>query len=50
MTTISCSLNCIYQKDGRCTLDNVTMNSSSVRENCLYFKQKNTHDKKIDNG
>lgn len=40
MTTINCSLNCIYQVDGKCTLDNVSKNSTSVKANCIFFEEK----------
>jgi hypothetical protein len=40
MTTINCSSNCIYQVDGKCTLDIVSKNSTSVKSNCIFFEEK----------
>ena len=36
MTTINCALNCQYQKDGKCTLDN-TDETSVLNDVCAYF-------------
>lgn len=36
MTTINCALECQYQKDGKCTLDN-TNETSTLNEICAYF-------------
>ncbi|MDP4180795.1 MAG: hydroxymyristoyl-ACP dehydratase [Bacillota bacterium] len=40
MTTINCSLNCIYQVEGRCNLDNIVMVSISSNPECIYFQEK----------
>ncbi|MDQ2086424.1 hydroxymyristoyl-ACP dehydratase [Herbivorax sp. ANBcel31] len=40
MTTINCSSNCIHQVDGKCTLDNVSKNSTSVAAKCIFFEEK----------
>ncbi|MFZ5989136.1 MAG: hydroxymyristoyl-ACP dehydratase [Bacillota bacterium] len=40
MTTINCSSNCVHQQDGKCTLDNVTKNSTSVTSDCVFFEEK----------
>lgn len=41
MTNINCSFNCIYQKDGKCNLDNVTVAASVTSTNsCAYFKER----------
>lgn len=40
MTTINCSLNCVYQVDGKCTLNNVSKNSTSVEPKCIFFVEK----------
>lgn len=39
MTNINCSKNCIYQKDGKCSYDNVLLRascSSEANDGCLY--------------
>ncbi|MBE5806509.1 MAG: hydroxymyristoyl-ACP dehydratase [Clostridiales bacterium] len=41
MTNINCSSNCIFQKDGKCHLQNTnnqSINNSSTQ--CSYFKEK----------
>ncbi|TYQ17029.1 UNVERIFIED_CONTAM: hypothetical protein Cloal_3630 [Acetivibrio alkalicellulosi] len=40
MTMINCSSNCIHQNDGKCTLDNVTKNTTLVSDNCVFFEEK----------
>lgn len=40
MTNINCTSNCIYQKDGKCQLDNVTTVSSTLNNSCVYFTDK----------
>ncbi len=42
MTTINCSLNCMYQNDGKCTLDNTKVNPISSNSACVYFSEKNS--------
>ena len=42
MTTIGCSSNCIYQQDGNCTLDDVTINTVSMSADCVFFQEKTT--------
>jgi len=39
MTTINCSSNCIHQKDGKCSLDNVTMNSALITTDCIFYEE-----------
>lgn len=39
MTTINCSSNCIHQKDGKCSLDNVAMNSTLITTDCIYYEE-----------
>ena len=46
MVNINCTSNCIYQKDGKCTLN--TLNNSSINTNnintnskCIYFQNSN---------
>lgn len=36
MTTINCALNCQYQKDGKCILDDVE-EAGAVNESCAYY-------------
>ncbi len=48
MTTINCSLSCIYQSDGKCTLDDVKASSVSAASECAFFnplKMQNTDNK-----
>jgi hypothetical protein len=40
MTTINCSLNCIYQADGMCNLENTTMQSISSNPECIYYQER----------
>ena len=40
MTTINCASNCIYQVEGTCTLDNISVNSISTLTDCLFFHGK----------
>lgn len=42
MTIINCSLNCIYQADGICNLENTTMLSISTHPECIYYQEKET--------
>lgn len=37
MTTINCSENCIYQKDGKCSFENICMQTIHANSNCAYF-------------
>ncbi len=38
MTNINCSSKCVYQKDGKCTLENISNNSITPVKDCVYFK------------
>ena len=40
LTNINCSLNCIYQKDGKCGYSNITLNKFSTINECAYFIDK----------
>ena len=40
MTNINCSSNCIYQKDGKCTFDNIISKELTSNDNCAYFTEK----------
>lgn len=46
MTNINCTSNCVYQKDGKCQLDNVTAVSNTLNESCVYFTEKKEKSKK----
>ncbi len=46
MTNINCTSNCIYQKDGKCQLDNVTVVSNTLDRSCVYFINRKEKDKK----
>ncbi len=42
MTTINCSLNCIYQQDGLCGRDISAVDSGAISKSpdCVFFKEK----------
>ena len=40
MTNINCTSTCVYQKDGKCHLDNVTTVSNTLNQSCVYFTEK----------
>ncbi len=40
MTNINCTSKCIYQKEGKCQLDNVTTVSNTLNQSCIYFSDK----------
>jgi hypothetical protein len=42
MTTINCSSNCIYQIEGSCTLDTISVNVTSTNPDCVFFQEKKT--------
>lgn len=46
MTNINCTSNCLYQKDGKCELDNVTIISVTSNDSCIYFTAKKQQDSK----
>ena len=48
MTTINCSSNCIHQKDGKCFLDNVTMNSALITTDCIFYEEDPKKEKRIE--
>ena len=37
MTNINCSSNCVYQKDGKCCLENVSNQKFTPHGNCAYY-------------
>lgn len=46
MVNINCTSNCIYQQDGKCTLNTLNktyINTSNINTNskCIYFKDSN---------
>ena len=40
LTNINCSLNCIYQKDGKCSYSNIISTIFSTTSECAYFVDK----------
>ena len=40
LTNINCSLNCIYQKDGKCSYSSITPTFFSTTSDCTYFVDK----------
>ena len=40
LTNINCSLNCIYQKDGKCSYSSITPTIFSTTSECAYFVDK----------
>ncbi|MDR0978718.1 MAG: hydroxymyristoyl-ACP dehydratase [Lachnospiraceae bacterium] len=40
MTNINCSSSCIYQKEGKCTLDDVYADNKTITSDCAYFTKK----------
>ncbi|NLB80638.1 MAG: hypothetical protein GX800_03265 [Clostridiaceae bacterium] len=51
MTNINCSSDCIYQKDGNCTLESVTLMAVTTDNSCAYYQKRKTqqHNKAKDN-
>lgn len=47
MTTINCSLNCKYQRDGQCNLDNLCSLPISSHPDCAYFQPLECTSKKM---
>ena len=37
LTNINCSANCIYQKDGKCSYENIFAKTLTVGADCAYF-------------
>lgn len=37
LTNINCSSNCLYQKDGKCTLEKVDSKPIISTSDCIYF-------------
>ena len=37
MTNINCIADCIYQKDGKCSYENIHVQSLSFNKDCAYF-------------
>ncbi|MPM74961.1 hypothetical protein SDC9_121950 [bioreactor metagenome] len=50
MSTINCSLDCSYQRDGYCELNSVeNISVCNGRNECLYYKKNQKHNKNSDN-
>ncbi|MCI9287306.1 MAG: hydroxymyristoyl-ACP dehydratase [Clostridia bacterium] len=37
MTNINCLANCVYQKDGKCCLEDISSKTVTLASNCAYF-------------
>ena len=37
LTNINCSENCIYQKDGKCSFENINQQKITSHKDCAYF-------------
>ncbi|MCI8999390.1 MAG: hydroxymyristoyl-ACP dehydratase [Clostridia bacterium] len=46
MTNINCSANCVYQKDGKCCLENTSFQTVTPASDCAYFLKKDAVDSK----
>lgn len=44
MTNINCSSSCLYQKNGKCTLENISVKSITPTDDCIYFRNKENKD------
>ncbi len=40
MTNINCSSSCLYQKDGKCTLEDISIKNITPSTDCIYFTKK----------
>ena len=40
LTNINCSENCIYQKDGNCSFENINQKKMTAYTDCAYFTPK----------
>ena len=40
LTNINCSENCIYQKDGKCSFENINQQKITYYTDCAYFTAK----------
>ena len=45
MTNINCILNCKYQREGKCTLDNVVAMTVTSNNICHYYDSNTSHSK-----
>lgn len=41
MNLINCSSDCIYQKDGECSLNRAVSGGKNIKNGCTYYVQKN---------
>lgn len=37
MTTINCTSDCVYQKDGKCCFENISNQKVTPNSNCAYY-------------
>ena len=49
MTTINCASNCIHQYEGRCTLDHFSLSLLTSNSDCVYFEERNSNKKPVNN-
>ena len=40
MTNINCSSSYLYQKDGKCTLESISVQTITPTDDCIYYKNK----------
>ena len=40
LTNINCSSNCVYQKEGKCTFENISSKRATPDSKCAYFLSK----------
>ena len=43
MTNINCSANCIYQKDGKCSFENIYAKPLTLGSDCAYYSPSKNH-------
>ncbi|MBO5004754.1 MAG: hypothetical protein J6D03_05845 [Clostridia bacterium] len=47
MTNINCSSDCIYQKDGKCSYENIVTKKATPSFDCTYYLSKSAFGKEI---
>ncbi|MFR8103636.1 MAG: hydroxymyristoyl-ACP dehydratase [Clostridia bacterium] len=45
MTNINCSANCVYQKDGKCSLEQIASQKVTLNNECAYFLERKEEEK-----
>ncbi len=40
MTNINCASDCVHQVNGKCNLEQIMVNTLSLRDQCAYFEQR----------